>query len=317
MLRRAAPWVISIAALVFVFGRTDLRALVEATRGANLPLFVAVVIADKLVFFLGWAFVCAEAVRRFVVPVARREVVSVRGGSELFRVVNNPLADLAFAVGVGRLTGGKLEAVFAALLVPGLTHLIVLLAQASIALPLLGGALKDNRDVLTTVIMGWGLVALGAILLRSPWLRRNPVGGRAIGWLEGVSVRALLPFFGWFAALATFDVLIQGLASFAFGVPIPWTALVARIPIVYIALSLPSVGNYGVRETVWAALFADYGSRDALIAYAFATNTIFMVMHLLIGLVFVRRAFDLAAEVRRTALTQPLAEPLLRDAIDP
>jgi hypothetical protein len=317
MLRRAAPWVISIAALVFVFGRTDVKALVEATRGANLPLFIAVVVADKLVFFLAWAFVCAEAVRRFIVPVARREVVSVRGGSELFRVVNNPLADLAFAVGVGRLTGGKLEAVFAALLVPGLTHLIVLLAQASIALPLLGGGIQENRDVHATVIMGWGIVALFAILLRSPWLRRNPVGEQAVGWLESVSARALLPFFGWFAALAAFDVLIQGLASLAFGVSIPWTALVARIPIVYIALSIPSVGNYGVRETVWAALFAEYGSRDALIAYAFATNTIFMVMHLLIGLAFVRRAFDLAAEVRRTALTQPLQEPLLRDAIDP
>lgn len=317
MLRRAAPWVISIAALVFVFGRTDVKALVEVTRGANLPLFIAVVVADKVVFFLGWAFVCAEAVRRFIVPVPRREVVSVRGGSELFRVVNNPLADLAFAVGVGRLTGGKLEAVFAALLIPGLTHLIVLLAQASIALPLLGGRMEDNRDVLATVIMGWGVVALFAILLRSPWLRRNPIGERAVGWLEGVNVRALLPFFGWFAALAAFDVLIQGIASLAFGVAIPWTALVARIPIVYIALSIPSVGNYGVRETVWAALFAEYGSRDALIAYAFATNTIFMVMHLLIGMIFVRRAFELAADVRQAARTQPLQEPLLRDAIDP
>jgi hypothetical protein len=317
MLRRAAPWVISIAALVFVFGRTDVKALVEVTRDANLPLFIAVVVADKVVFFLGWAFVCAEAVRRFIVPVPRREVVSVRGGSELFRVVNNPLADLAFAVGVGRLTGGKLEAVFAALLIPGLTHLVVLLAQASIALPLLGGTIEDNRDVVATVIMGWGIVALFAILLRSPWLRRNPVGERAFVWLEGVNVRALLPFFGWFAALAAFDVLIQGIASLAFGVAIPWTALVARIPIVYIALSIPSVGNYGVRETVWAALFEDYGSRDALIAYAFATNTIFMVMHLLIGMIFVRRAFELAAEVRQAARTQPLQEPLLRDAIDP
>jgi hypothetical protein len=317
MLRRAAPWVISIAALVFVFGRTDVDALLKATQGANLPLFIAIVVADKLVFFLAWAFVCAEAVRRFVVPVPRGEVVSVRGGSELFRVVNNPLADLAFAVGVGRLTGGKLEAVFAALLVPGLTHLVVLLAQASLALPLLGGGVEQNRDVLATVIMGWGMVALIAILLRSPWMRRWPMAGDMVGWLDGVNVRALLPFFAWFAALAAFDVLIQGIASLAFGVAIPWTALVARIPIVYIALSLPSVGNFGVRETVWAALFAEYGSHDALIAYAFATNAIFMVMHLLIGLAFVRRAFDLAAEVRRTARTQPLQEPLLRDAIDP
>ena len=217
---------------------------------------------------------CAEAVRRFVVPVARREVVSVRGGSELFRVVNNPLADLAFAVGVGRLTGGKLEAVFAALLIPGLTHLHRA-ARAGLDRAAVPGRRprgqprrRGDRD--------HGLGDRGA--RRASCSARRGCAAtrsatRAVGWLEGVNVRALLPFFGWFAALAAFDVLIQGLASLAFGVPIPWTALVARIPIVYIALSIPSVGNFGVRETVWAALFAEYGSRDALIAYAFATNS--------------------------------------------
>ena len=72
MLRRAAPWVISIAALVFVFGRTDLDALLEATEGANLPLFVAIVVADKLVFFLAWVFL----ISLWLVSVLRRHAVA-------------------------------------------------------------------------------------------------------------------------------------------------------------------------------------------------------------------------------------------------
>jgi hypothetical protein len=315
--RRLAPWAISLAALLWVFGRTDWTKLLAATQGANLPLFLAVVVADKAVFFLVWALLQAEAIRRFVVPVKRREVLAVRGGSELFRAVNNPLADAAFLLGVGRLTGGKLEAVVAAGVIPFATHLLVLLGQASLALPFLAGGPEANRDVFFTVVVGWALVALFALLLRSAAFRRHPVGARAVGWLEGVRVRALLPFFGWFAALGAFDVLIQGLASHAFGVPIPWSSLIARIPVLYIALSIPSVGNFGVREFTWAALFAEHGDQDALFAYAFATNTVFLLLNVLIGVFFFRRAFELAMEVRRSARTRELPEPLLRDAIDP
>jgi hypothetical protein len=138
-----------------------------------------------------------------------------------------------------------------------------------------------------------------------------------VGWLEGVHLRDLLPFFCWFAALGAFDVVIQGLASRAFGLPIPWSALVARIPLLYLALSVPSVGNFGVREFTWAALFEEHGSQDALFAYAFATNTVFLLLNVLLGAIFFRRAVDLATEVRRTARTRALPEPLLHDAIDP
>ena len=315
--RRLAPWAVTAAALAWVFGRTEWARLVAAMDGANLPVFLAVVVADKAVFFLVWALLQAEAIRRFVVPVSRREVLAIRGGSEIFRAVNNPLADAAFLVGVGRLSGGKLEAVVAAGVIPFATHLLVLLAQASLALPFLPGGPAANRDVALTALVGWSLVAVGALLLRAARLRRHPLVARAVGWLEGVRARDLLPFFGCFAALAAFDVLIQGFASRAFGVPIPWIALTARIPILYLALSVPSVGNFGVREFTWAALFEEYGSQDALFAYAFATNGVFLLLNVLIGAIFFRRAFELATEVRRTARSRGLPEPLLHDAIDP
>jgi hypothetical protein len=317
MFRRLAPWAVSVAALVWVFGRTDWERLVAATQGANVPLFLAVVVADKAVFFLVWALLQAEAIRRFVVPVSRREVLAVRGGSELFRAINNPLADAAFLVGVGRLSGGKLEAVVAAGVIPFATHLLVLLAQASLALPFLAGGPAANRDVTITALVGWALVALGAVLLRTAPFRRHPVGSRAVGWLEGVRVRDLVPFFFCFAALGAFDVLIQGLASQAFGIPIPWSSLAARIPLLYLMLSVPSVGNFGVREFTWASLFQDHGSQDALFAYAFATNSVFLLLNVLLGALFFRRALELATEVRRTARSRELPAPLLRDAIDP
>jgi hypothetical protein len=318
IVQRFLPWVVSAGALFWVFRGTDWRKLLAATESADLPLFIAITTIDKAVFFLVWAFVQAEAVRRFVVPVSRSAVLQIRGGSELFRTVSNPLADAAFLLGLGRLTGGRLDAVVAAAVIPFLGHLFVLLAQATLALPLLPGALADHRGVLTVVGTGWAGVLTGAVLLRSRSLRRLPGFSRVAAWLDRVPLRALLPFIGAFVALAAFDVLIQGLASRAFGIPLPWLDLIARIPILYIALTVPSVGNFGVREFVWAGLFEEHASRDALYAFAFSTNTIFLVLNVLIGVIFFRRALGLLTEVRRTRESgEEVPAPLLRDAIDP
>jgi len=317
MLRRAAPWLISALALLWVFGRTDWHGLVAATRGANLPFFLAIVVLDKAVFFLVFALLQAEAIRRFVKPVRRREVLAVRGASELFRAVNNTLADAAFLLGVGQLTGSRLRAAVAAGLIPFAVHLVVLLAQATVALPFLPGGPAANRDVAVVAGTGWALVGVGAALFAAPGLRRRVRVLHAVRWLDGVSAVSLLPFFAWFAALAVFDIVIQGLASRTFGIPIPWVDLAARIPLLYFALSLPSVGNFGVREFTWAALFDAHGHEDALFAYAFATNAVFLLLNVLLGTLFLRRAFELLLEVRRTARADELPEPLLHDAIDP
>ena len=318
IVQRILPWLVSAGALFWVFRRTDWNALLEATQNADLFLFVAITALDKGVFFLVWAYLQAEAVRRFVVPVSRRAVLQIRGGSELFRTVSNPLADAAFLLGVGRLTGGRIDAVVAAAVIPFLSHLLVLLAQATLALPLLPGPTTDHGAVLGVVATGWAIVFVAVGVLRSRRLRRLPGFARAAAWLDQVPFRALTPFIGMFAALAAFDVLIQGLASRAFGIPLPWLDLVARIPILYLALTVPSVGNFGVREFVWAGLFEEHASRDALFAFAFATNTIFLVLNVAIGVIFFRRAFSLLTEVRHTRQAgEELPEPLLRDAIDP
>ena len=93
-------------------------------------------------------------------------------------------------------------------------------------------------------------------------------------------------------------MLIQGFASRAFGVPISWAALTGRIPLVYISFLIPTLGNFGTREVAWAALFSEFGPRDALIAYAFSVNTVFLAINVLLGLIFLPRALSLVAAVR-------------------
>ena len=164
----------------------------------------------------------------------------------------------------------------------------------------------------------WALV-IGAVAVIRLAPSFPPVAASPVGrWLAQVNLRVVLPYFAWFLLLAVLDIGFQWLATRAFGIPIPWEVLAARIPILYVVLSVPSLGGFGPRELTWAYLFSDYGPRDALIAYAFATNAIFLVLHILIGAVFLPQALSLIARIRAArASGEPLPEHLLHDPADP
>jgi hypothetical protein len=317
--RKLLPWIISALALGYVFGyATDWNALVAATEGANLPLYVAFTVADKMIFFLWWGILQAAVIRRFVGPVSTRKLISVRGGAELLRAVNNPLADAGFLYGVLQLTGGGVAAAVAVATVPLATHFFILLLQATLALAFLDGGPTGNRDILIAVSISWTLIVFGIVAARTGFWERRIASTRFGAWTRNVSFRAMLPFIGWFALLAAFDVLIQGMASRAFGVHIPWWALAGRIPLLYIALSLPSFGNYGTREITWSACFSEFADSHTLVAYAFATNTVFLILHVVIGVIFLPRALALIGAIRqarREGVEVP--RPLIHDPIDP
>jgi len=319
-LRHVLPWIVSAGLLFYVFTvATDWDRLRAATEKADLPFFLAFTIADRAAFFVVWALLQAAALRRFVAQVPVRSIVAIRGGSELLRAVSNPLSDGAFFLGLGQLTGGRLEAVLAAALVPAICHFLILALQMTVVLPFLPGSFDLNREVFIAVGVTWAIIVVLAIGVRisATGSTRIPGAKRVRDWLERFPLREIRPFFFGFLALTIFDVMIQGLASRAFGVEIPWTALAARIPLLYLALVIPSLGNFGTREVTWAALFAEFGSRDALIAYAFAVNSAFLILNVLIGVLFLRRALELLGEVRRVRKAgEPAPAPLLRDPTD-
>jgi ABC-type proline/glycine betaine transport system permease subunit len=199
-------------------------------------------------------------------------------------------------------------------------HFFVMLIQMTLALPFLDGGLAENRAVATVASMLWVFVmggVLGVWLSRTRRIRFPGIEG-VVAFIDRFPPRRLLPFLWGFAALAAFDVLIQGMASRAFGVDIPWSALAARIPVVYLSFLVPTLGNFGTRELAWAALFSDFGSRDALIAYALSINAIFLVLNALIGVAYLPRALELISAARRAQREgEGLPRTLLPDPNDP
>jgi hypothetical protein len=319
--RHLLPWIISAALLAYVFGwATDWVRLYDALRAANVPLFLAFATLDRLAFFVVWTWLQAIALRRFVAHVPMRSVFAVRGGSELIRTVSNPASDAAFFLGLAQLTGGRLDAVISAAIVPALIHFFAMLVVMTVALPFVDGGFAENRGTWGTAAVLWGIVLALAVAIRLSASRTLPIPGIAglRHWLGRFSLRDLRPFFFGFLGLTVFDIVIQGLASRAFGIHIDWIALAARIPLLYLALSIPTLGNFGTREVAWASLFAEFGDRDELLAYALGVNAVFLVINLILGLIFLPRALQLVAAVRRARQEgAPVPERLLRDPTDP
>lgn len=316
--RHVLPLFVSGAALVYVFGYAiDWEAIPEATERANMPLFIAITVLDKIVFFLVWTIVQASMVRRFLSDVPTRQIVAVKGGAELFRALNNSVSDAAFFLGVWQLCKAPLQSVVAVSTLPFIAHFCVLLVQGTISLALAPGDRIQLGAIASVVTFGWLVVgafvvarALGAVDRIYAALRLDFLDGR-------VNLRDLAPYFWIFATFACADVLIQGLASRAFGIEIDWMALAAGIPVLYFTMMLPSFANFGTREIVWAEIFHGYAGEASLYAFALWTNVTFLVMHVLIGVLFLNRAVALLQDLRTTEEVSSVKKPILRDALDP
>lgn len=317
--RHILPIAISVAALVYVFGfAIDWQSIPEATERANMPLFIGITILDKIVFFLVWALVQASMIRRFLAPVPRRQIIAVKGGAELARALNNSISDAAFFAGIWKLCRVPLQSVIAVTTLPFIAHFLVLLAQGTLALAFVPRDLVQFSLIASVVGIGWIMVFVFAIARQIGAVDRLYSFLRLDGVRDRVNIRDLIPYLGVFACFAVADIAIQGAATHAFGNPIDWISLTAGIPILYFMMLVPSFGNFGPREIVWANLFHGYGEEPALYAFALWTNVIFLIMHVLIGVLFLKRALALLTDLRDTKLDiESARHPILRDALDP
>jgi hypothetical protein len=157
-------------------------------------------------------------------------VLAIRGGSELLRAVSNPLSDAAFFLGLVRLCGGRVDAVIAAALVPGICHFLVMGLQMTCALLVLPGGIQINPDVAIGAGVTWALVIAVAVAVRVSAGRAVPLPGVHYirEWLEHFPLRELRLPFRRLRRAAAFDVMIQAWRR-ALSAWIPWDALSGRI----------------------------------------------------------------------------------------
>lgn len=164
------------------------------------------------------------------------------------------------------------SAAIGTVLLDRLTGLLVLFVMGLVVLPFHAARMELWLVGLLLTVAGGGLV-VGALVLEGRFLRR------LTGWLPaslslagqgplakvyaavtGCGGRAVLSAFGVSVVFNLVNVVINWLCGQAVGAGISLGYFFAVTPLLSVSLLIPSIGGWGVRETVSTALFAPTGA---------------------------------------------------------
>jgi len=86
-------------------------------------------------------------------------------------------------------------------------------------------------------------------------------------------------------------VAVHWLALPLFGMSVPFTTLLAFLPLVFFFAALPiAAAHLGPSQAAWVYFFQNHAPKEGLVAYSLASHLTFMVLNAAIGLLFLRRA---------------------------
>jgi len=306
-LRRLAPWVIAAVVIGLLVWRYSPRAIaIELARGevlAVIPWVVAVSLSALVLMATADWLVFSAALGRHL---RLFDVARGRAATSILAALHFGLSSGGYAVWLARRTGvGAGAAVGAA----GYQLLSDLGAVCLCALPaaLLGASLLPARVGDTSALVAaMGLVGVPLLLVVAP--RAAPRRWRETRLLVAW---ARVPVTVWVATTlpraGTIAINIAGTwaAARAFGLTLPFEALAAGLPIIYLVGSLPvNVLGLGAVQAAWLALFDRHAPGAQILAFQFAYQLLGVLMMVLRGLPFlpgVMRDLERAPEPRGSA----------------
>ena len=306
MARALVPFLVSIALLVYVFDRIDIRLALDHVTANVFSRFLA-----PLLLFSGVTVVIeAHCLHRVVAanpedaaPLSRIVAARIKSACYLLGLLNHLLGAAALSLLIRRRTGASIPAA------AGIVFLIALLDVGSVlACVAIGGSLLQFESaelrlgVVTALI---GLIVLGFLFLRAPFdlgplerVRELPVfrAPRLVPIPVLLEVGALRG-----AMVASFAALVGGL-FWAFEVDVPLVQLVFGIGVMLIIAALPlAVAGIGTGQVVFVTVFEGLARDPELLAMSIVLSASTLVSRALLGLAF-------APEFTREALEAARAE---------
>jgi hypothetical protein len=81
-------------------------------------------------------------------------------------------------------------------------------------------------------------------------------------------------------------------AARAFGIHIPFVALLTFLPVIFMLAALPiTVAHLGTTQVAWIFFFGEYAAEPRLLAFSLAAHATFMTMRALLGVGFAAKAY--------------------------
>jgi Lysylphosphatidylglycerol synthase TM region len=308
-IHRAAAVVITAAIFYLLFRRIPIARLLSALQRADYTVFFAAMIPNTLFYFFWDTLVLTVAVRWFHAPVRYFELLPARAASYVVGFFNTNAGRGTLALHLSRRLQSPFLQLGSTVLFLVLSEYLHLVAWATI------GILQIRSEVARELLWGPPLVAAVwlAVFTYSRLAPASPAidPGRPAG-LAARILRVVLAPRGW-ALMRTFrlaparryvqiillrapmffvSLCLHYVAARAFGLSLPFLALVAFLPVVFMIAALPiTVARLGTTQAAWVFFFGAYADAPTLLAFSLAAHLTFAATRALLGVAFLPSAY--------------------------
>jgi hypothetical protein len=308
---RALPWIVTVAAIGWIFATTDLQGMIDAVRQADWVLFLGAMAGLYLLVWVADSYAVLWVLRRFHVPTLRlRDVMPPRGATYLLGIINYAAGTAAMTVyfrrryGIGVIQGG---ASLLLMMLGDLGILVLVTAVGAGTLP------PEVRPGVWLILACFVAGAIGHLVFwRAPWTWGPLERVRALPQFRGfrdATIRDYAAIVATRIPIVALYIAIHAVTLHAFGIRIPFERLLVYVPAQMFVAALPiSVAGLGTGQAAQRLLYAPYVGSDrasvvagldpavAIIdAYGLALFLGFVLPRVIIGLLCTRAVADAMA----------------------
>jgi len=289
ILQWVAPAVVTLAGLAWIFSRIGLQSVADRLSVDSLSLLIPTLV----VFCAGSLWIEAECLVRLL--PGSRDVFQLSTASRI-KAASYPLALLHYAIGMAglsillsRRTGhtiAEATGVVALITLFDIGIQLVLMVAGITALGTQGPAAQIGVATLVVAAIILGFIGLRTTISLGPLdrIRKLAIFDAA----RSTPLRLLAELAAFRFVFALFFVALIGLSCRAFGIEVPWTYLLATVPVLIVVAIIPSIAGLGTGQIAFVELFGQYGDGATLLACSLALSTGLLVMRASIGLLFAR-----------------------------
>ena len=263
-LKRALPWLLSVAIVGYLFWSVDLDAVIAAVAGAEVGTLIVIMLLSAPVILAADAATLWLLFDRLVARISYREIVAIKGVSYFFNAITYSAGTGGIAYLVHRRWGHGFLPALSVLLWLNFIDMMTLLIIIGAGLGLAGDLIPEAlRTQLPYVLVGGTVISVGAIVY----------------WRLGVDFLVLGPLRSWRifrafadANMADYGVMIVSRVAFigvyivltwlilpTFQIDVPVLLLLVYLPIgTFVQIIPASVSGLGAVQVVLIALYAPH-----------------------------------------------------------
>jgi len=307
--RRVGALLATAVVLALIVRRIPLDRVASALHDADYVRFLAIMIPNTVIYFCWDTLVLEAVVGWFHGQVPFRDLLPVRAASYVVGFFNTNAGRGALAAYLRR----RLDVPFLEL--GGTVIFLMLTEYTQLVLWALLGVFGFHTEVTMRLLPIAGGVALFWIAFFA-YARLHVTPRRAVAWLYAPREWLVFRTFRRASAARYVQVVVlrapmflaslaaHYYAAHAFGIYIPFGAMLTFLPVIFMVAALPvTVAHLGTTQAAWLLFFGQYAAAPRLLAFSLAAHLTFAATRALLGLAWLPVVYgDLAPPFWRGAL---------------